>query len=66
MCHQPTIRKRVFWYIFLLIQPSNKSSYLKMYFWREITEHVDVLTSNYIKAWKFSFKNFNFLFLTLF
>ena len=35
-----------------------------MYFWREITEHVDVLTSNYIKAWKFSFKNFNFLFLT--
>ena len=37
-----------------------------MYFWREITEHVDVLTSNYIKAWKFSFKNFNFPFLTLY
>ena len=37
-----------------------------MYFWREITEHVDVLTSNYIKAWKFNFKNFNFPFLTLY
>ena len=37
-----------------------------MYFWREITEHVDVFTSNYIKAWKFSFKNFNFSFLTIF
>ena len=38
-----------------------------MHFWREITpEHVDVFTSNYIKAWKFSFKNFNFPFLTLY
>ena len=37
-----------------------------MHFWREITEHVDVYTSNYIKAWKFSFKNFNFPFLTLY
>ena len=66
LCHQPTIRKTVFWYIFLLIHPSNKSSQLKMHFWREITEHVDVYTSNYIKAWKFSFKNFNFPFLTLY
>ena len=64
--HRPTIRKTVFWYIFLLIHPSNKSSQLKMHFWREITEHVDVFTSNYIKAWKFSFKNFNFPFLTLY
>ena len=60
------MRKTVFWYIFLLIHPSNKSSQLKMHFWRETTEHVDVYTSNYIKAWKFSFKNFNFPFLTLY
>ena len=66
LCHQPTIRKTVFWYIFLLIHPSNKSSQQKMHFWREITGHVDVFTSNYIKAWKFSFKNFNFPFLTLY
>ena len=65
LCHRPTIRKTVFWYIFLLIHPSNKSSQLKMHFWREITEHVDVFTSNYNKAWKFSFKNLNFPFLTL-
>ena len=37
-----------------------------MHFWRETTGHVDVFTSNYIKAWKFSFKNFNFPFLTLY
>ena len=37
-----------------------------MHFWREITEHVDVFTSNYVKAWKFSFKNLNFPFLTLY
>ena len=38
-----------------------------MHFWREITEHVDVvIISNYIKAWKFSLKNFNFPFLTLY
>ena len=37
-----------------------------MHFWREITEHADVYTSNYIKAWKFSIKNFNFPFLTLY
>ena len=37
-----------------------------MHFWREIRGHVGVFTSNYIKAWKFSFKNFNFPFLTLY
>ena len=37
-----------------------------MHFWRETTGHVDVFTSNYIKAWKFNFKNFNFPFLTLY
>ena len=36
-----------------------------MHFWREITEHVDVFTWN-LKAWKFSFKNFKFPFLTLY